>query len=219
MNSVETKGRTIDEAVAIALRELHATREMVEIEVIEEANKGIFGLIGGKEAKVRVSLINNVADKAQRFLEDVLSKMGVKADVKVNYEEQNKKLFVELNGDEAGILIGRRGETLDALQYLTNLVVNKGMDEFVRVTLDTENYRSKREEALRNLASKLAARVTKYKRSVTLEPMNPYERRIIHEALQGNTLVSTYSTGDEPNRRIVIAFRNNRNNIRSKEQE
>jgi spoIIIJ-associated protein len=130
--------------------------------------------------------------------------------VKMQFKEKNNSLNILLEGDTMGILIGRRGETLDSLQYLTRLVVNKGDKEYIRVFIDTENYRKKREETLVRLAKKLADRVLKYRRSITLEPMNPYERRIIHSTLQHNSMITTYSVGEEPNRKVVIALNNRR---------
>lgn len=206
MKYTEKTGRTVDEAVELALRELEVDREAVDVVVLDEGNKGLFGILGGKEARVKVSVLDGPALRAERFLNDVLQKMGVVGEIEITSDEDF--LRVEIKGADAGILIGRRGETLDALQYLTSLVVNRGEEKYTRVTLDTENYRAKREETLIRLANKLADRAVKYRRSVTLEPMNPYERRIIHYSLQSNKLVTTFSTGDEPNRKIVISYKN-----------
>ncbi|WP_094550023.1 RNA-binding cell elongation regulator Jag/EloR [Petroclostridium xylanilyticum] len=205
-NAVEKTGKTVDEAINAALAELNLGRDKVDIEVIDEGNKGLFGLIGTKVARVRVTPKETAEDRAREFLNSVFDKMKLK--VKINFEEKGNSLNILLEGDDMGILIGRRGETLDSLQYLTSLVVNRGDNEYIRVSMDTENYRKKREETLSKLAKRLAERVLKYRRSITLEPMNPYERRIIHSTLQNNKMITTYSIGEEPNRKVVIALNN-----------
>ena len=146
---------------------------------------------------------DTIAGRAQRFLLEVTDRMGVKVDVYVD-DSREDNLYIHMVGDTLGILIGRRGETLDALQYLTSLQVNKGREGYIRVTLDTENYRAKREDSLRRLAQRMANRAQKTGRKVVLEPMNPYERRVLHTALQNNPAVTTHSEGEEPNRRVVI---------------
>ena len=148
--------------------------------------------------------------KAQQFLQTLTSLMDVGVSVAVSRDEEGNVL-VNMQGDTLGILIGRRGETLDALQYLTSLMVNKGSEQYIRVTLDTENYRAKREEALTRLANRMANRAIKTGRKVVLEPMNPYERRILHSALQANEAVTTHSEGEEPNRHVVITLKNEKN--------
>lgn len=147
------------------------------------------------------------AGRAQKFLMDVTDRMGVKVDVYVD-DSEPEHLSIHMIGDTLGILIGRRGETLDALQYLTSLQVNKGREGYIRVTLDTENYRAKREDSLRRLAQRMANRAVKTGRKVVLEPMNPYERRVLHTALQNHPSVTTHSEGEEPNRRVVIMLKN-----------
>jgi len=201
---VEKTAKTVQEAINLALEELGAQKEDVVIEVIEEGNKGIFG-IGSKFAKVQVTLKSSRADDAINFLEDVLSKMNV--EVEIEEVEDDEAILLKITGKDSGIIIGRRGETLDALQYLTSLAVNKQSDEYKRVTIDIENYRQKREETLVKLADRLSERVIRYRKSVTLEPMNPYERRIIHSTLQNNKLVETHSVGEEPNRKVVITLK------------
>ncbi|MGI6668248.1 MAG: RNA-binding cell elongation regulator Jag/EloR [Acetivibrionales bacterium] len=201
---VEVSAKTVQEAVDIALEELGAQMDDVEIDVIDEGTKGIFG-IGSKDARVSVKLKNSQKEHGMRFLRDVLDKMNVSVDVE-GMEEEDALLF-KISGKDSGIVIGRRGETLDALQYLTSLVVNKRSNGYKRVTIDIENYRQRREETLVRLAGRLAQRVVRNRRSITLEPMNPYERRIIHSALQNNNRVETYSVGEEPNRKVVITPR------------
>lgn len=201
---VEKSGKTVQEAVSAALQDLHVDESRVTVEVLEEGSKGIFGLIGSKMARVRVSLIETSTDKALAFLEDILDKMSVQASVEV--KEDAETVQFKINGEKIGILIGRRGETLDSIQYLTSLVVNKGKGNYKRVVIDVENYREKREETLVKLANKLAEKVVRYRKDITLESMNPYERRVIHSTLQNNKAVRTYSVGEEPNRKVVITL-------------
>jgi len=206
---VEKTGKTVQDAVDAALSELNAGSEDVEIEILEEGNKGFLG-IGGKLAKVRVTLkkLQSSESKVDEFLASVFRAMDI--DVSVESEHTDEGINVNVKGKDCGSIIGRRGETLDSLQYLASLVANKNSENYVRVTIDVENYRKKREETLVRLANKLASRVVKYRRKITLEPMNPYERRIIHSALQNNRMVETYSVGEEPHRKVVIALRNSR---------
>ncbi|HBV81613.1 MAG TPA: protein jag [Lachnospiraceae bacterium] len=140
----------------------------------------------------------------KKFLADVFAAMGISVEITVKYEEEPKSLDVDLNGDEMGVLIGKRGQTLDSLQYLISLVVNKGTTEYIRVKVDTENYRQRRKETLENLAKNISYKVKRTRRPVSLEPMNPYERRIIHSALQNDKYVTTHSEGEEPFRRVVV---------------
>jgi spoIIIJ-associated protein len=279
MKSIESSAKTMEEAVTQGLEKLGVSLGDVTIDIIDEGSKGLFGLLGGKPARVRLtvkdseedtnilsslSLQNDEADskaeskskdksfkqaptakpskvaepvaplrsepapkaaaeapapvqvemrdpdtaagKAQRFLMEVTRLMGVNVSVEAFTDEEGN-VRVDMQGDTLGILIGRRGETLDALQYLTSLNVNRGQEAYTRVTIDTENYRAKREEALTRLANRMANRAVKTGRKVVLEPMNPYERRILHSALQLNEAVTTHSEGDEPNRHVVITLK------------
>ena len=213
--SIEMTGRTEDEAVAAALRELGLTRDDVSVTVLERAKSGFFG-IGGSPARVLVSC--EVADepapsargddleRVSTFLYGLFERMGVEAKVEAKYSDEDNTISVELSGERVGALIGRRGETLDAIQHLTNYMLNNGSDERTRVNVDAENYRAKRADTLTALAKKTAAKVVRYRRNQTLEPMNAYERHVIHTALQDYPGVTTYSTGTEPNRRVVIAY-------------
>lgn len=207
--SIEKTGKTVQEAISAALSELNLSREDVEIEILDEGNKGIFGIIGSKVAKIRATVKEveetSRGDIASDFLYTILNNMGVEAEISVNEDEES--ISIDINGDDIGIIIGRRGETMDSLQYLTSLVINKDYDDYKRVVLNVENYRQKREETLVKLANRLADKVVKYKKPVTLEPMNPYERRIIHSTLQGHKYVETYSTGEEPKRKVVITLK------------
>lgn len=203
MRSCEKSAKTIEEAVALAVQELGTTRDMVEIEVLEEPTKGLFGILGGKQAKVKVIVKETLVDKATGFLREIARAMDLVVSLEV--EEESDMVKVNFIGDDLGILIGRRGDTLDALQYLVNLVANKKEEKRVRVVLDVEGYRKRREQTLQNLAFKLADKVRRRGQEVVLEPMNPHERRVIHTALQNNRYVYTTSQGDEPFRKIIIA--------------
>lgn len=204
--SIEVSGKTEDEAIAAALRQLGLEREDVSVEILERAKSGFFG-IGGAPAVVRVTYTyeESKSEKLEKFLTGLFERMGVQADIDIQ-EEENAVLNVNLTGESIGALIGRRGETLDAIQHLANYAINKGSEERCRINIDAENYRAKRAEALQHLATKVAGKVVKYRRNLTLEPMNAYERHVIHTALQDFDGVTTYSRGTEPNRRIVVAY-------------
>jgi spoIIIJ-associated protein len=200
---IEMTGRTVEEAVKNALTELKVAEDKIEVEVLDAGNKGFFNFIGARLAKVKIKVKRDYIYEAKTFIRDILDSMGVKAEIRI--KEEDNVIKMSLTGPEMGILIGYRGETLDSLQYLISLVVNKGHEvEYKRVILDTENYRLKREETLKRLARRIADKVRKTGRFVKLEPMNPYERRVIHSALQNDSYVNTYSEGDEPFRRVVV---------------
>jgi spoIIIJ-associated protein len=205
VRSVETYGRTVEEAILMAVAQLGVQRDNLDIEILEQPVKGLFGIIGNKDAKIRATIKKSAKDEIKEFLLRVLDLMGVEA--KIEIVEEASQIIVKLSGQNMGLIIGYRGETLDALQYLTNLAVNKNRDDYKRIVLDTEKYRSKREETLKKLAKRLANKVYKTKKSIVLEPMNPYERRIIHATLQNHPYVTTYSEGDEPYRKIVIRLK------------
>lgn len=203
--TVEKCAKTKEEAIALALEELGATAENVDIEVLDEGSKGFLG-IGSKDAVVRVTLKTpDSIKRAEDFLGRIFSLTG--ESVELDSKIENDCLKINLSGPDMGIVIGKRGETLDALQHLTSLVVNRGDSDFLKVSLDAENYREKRNAALESLAHKLAAKVKRTRRSTTLEPMNAYERRIIHSALQDDENVTTYSVGQGINRKVVIALK------------
>ncbi|MDP4177871.1 MAG: RNA-binding cell elongation regulator Jag/EloR [Bacillota bacterium] len=203
MKVIEMTGKSVEDAVKNALDELNVSEDKVNIEVIDEGSKGIFKLLGAKPAKVKVTVKRDPIYEAKQFIKGVLDSMGMKAEIRVT--EEKNIIKINLTGPDMGILIGYRGETLDSLQYLISLIINKGHDtEYKRVVLDTENYRAKREETLKRLAGKVASTVRNTKKVIKLEPMNPYERRIIHSALQDNEFVETYSEGEEPHRRVVV---------------
>ncbi|WP_028308794.1 RNA-binding cell elongation regulator Jag/EloR [Desulfitibacter alkalitolerans] len=205
MITVETRGKTIDEAIEKALKELQTTREDVKIEILEEGSKGFFGLIGSKDAKVKVTKNVDPIELAKDFLTFVTRK--VKVDVQYEVENRQDHIYINIKGKNIGILIGRRGETLESLQYLTNLAVQKKVEDRIRIVLDIEGYRSRREQTLVKLANRLYEKVKKTHKSIVLEPMNPHERRIIHTALQNKNDIQTYSEGDEPYRKVVISLK------------
>lgn len=202
MDKVERTAKTVEEAITDALAYLDATRDEVEIEVLDEGAKGFLG-IGSKPARVLVTKKFDPVSTAKDFLREVFAAMGMIVEVKAKLKD-NRQLFIDLKGENMGILIGKRGQTLDSLQYLVNLVINKGESQFISVNLDTENYRQRRKDTLEGLAHNLAKKVKATRRSVILEPMNPYERRIIHSCLQNDRFVGTHSEGDEPFRYVVI---------------
>lgn len=218
---LEKTGRTEDEAIAAALAELGMDRDDVSVTVVERAKSGFLG-IGASPAVVRVEYeapdeptVEEAKPAAEApaqdypeiraFLTGLLERMGTKADIEITARD-SKGVVVNLSGPNMGAVIGRRGETLDAIQHLTNYVVNRGSDKHMHISVDAESYRAKREESLVRLAEKMAAKVIKYKRSMALEPMNSYERHIIHTALQDYEGVTTSSTGTEPNRRVVVSY-------------
>ncbi|MZQ74772.1 MAG: KH domain-containing protein [Peptoclostridium sp.] len=207
MKTVESVGKTIEEALEKALAELKATLDEVEYDVIEEPTKGFLGILGGKAGKIRVTLKDNSNKVAKEFIDDILKCMNVDLASSVDSEDGTLNIKFDGDDDQMGYIIGRRGETLDALQFLTNLVVNKNSSEHKKVLMDVGNYRQKREESLIRFSMKMARSVVRKKKPVKLEPMNPYERRIIHAALQNDPYVRTYSEGEEPNRRVVIALK------------
>ena len=214
MDEIRKTAKTVEEAIAAALAELGVSREETDITVIDEGTKAFLGMFGGKDAVVLVKKNFQPEREAESFLREIFLTMGLI--VKIKAEMKDKHLFVELTGDDMGILIGKRGQTLDALQYLVNLVVNKKSPYYISVMLDTENYRQRRRETLESLAFNLAKKVKHTRRNVVLEPMNPYERRIIHSALQNDRYVTTYSEGEEPYRNVVITLKRERNRDRER---
>jgi spoIIIJ-associated protein len=195
-------GKTVDDAVLSGAAALGKTVDKVKYEVLEEARKGILG-IGASDAKVRV-YIDTPAVIAVDFIETLLKNMSIDAEVAVESEDEEGAL-ISVNGENLGLLIGRHGDVLDAIQYLATLAANKDKEDFYRITIDIENYREKRADTLKTLARRMSEKVLKYKKSFALEPMNAYERRIIHTECQNIAGVTTYSIGDGADRKIVIA--------------
>ena len=229
MEYVEFTGKTVDDAITEACKNFTITSDRLEYEVVEKGTSGIFGFAAKpaiikarvfdpnapkeevkeekkEEAKENtessVSVSEPVTADPKEFLEKVFNAMNMK--VSIDVETKEDEINIELSGDDMGVLIGKRGQTLDSLQYLTSIVVNKGRKEYIRVKIDTENYRLRRKETLENLAKNLAYKAKRTKNPVSLEPMNPYERRIIHSALQNDKYVTTHSEGEEPYRKVII---------------
>lgn len=211
MEYKEFSAKTVDDAITAACQEYLVTSDKLDYEVVEEGSSGFLG-IGSKQAVIKAKVREkkkevSVTDAAKDFLKEVFVAMEMAVVVEVKYNEEENNMDIDLSGDEMGVLIGKRGQTLDSLQYLVSLVVNKNQDNYIRVKVDTENYRNRRKETLENLAKNIAYKVKRTKRAVSLEPMNPYERRIIHSALQNDRYVTTHSEGEEPFRRVVVSLK------------
>ena len=195
MEFVEFRGKTVDDAITNALVSLGTTSDQIEYEVIEKGSNGILGF-GSKDAVIKVAKKSTPEDVVKDFLTEVFDKMNLEVEIITKFDEIEGVIDIELKGPEMGVLIGKRGQTLDSLQYLTNLAVNRKSDNYLRVKIDTEDYRRRRKETLENLAKNMAYKVKRTKRPVSLEAMNPYERRIIHSALQNDKYVVTHSEGE-----------------------
>ena len=220
MEKIEVTGKTVEEALTNALLKLETTSDKVEYEVLEKGSSGILGIFNSKPAKILIWKKATMEDNVRDFLNDIFGamKMEVKIDITIDNEEDT--VNINLSGEDMGVLIGKRGQTLDSLQYLVSLVANKESEKYFRVKLDTENYRERRKETLESLAKNIAYRVKRTRKPVSLEPMNPYERRVIHSALQADRYVETHSEGEEPFRKVVVTLkdgvkvRDNHNNNR-----
>jgi len=206
MEFIEISAKTVSEAITEACKKFGVTSDKLIYEVMEEGSNGFLG-IGAKPAKIKAGVKLSIEDNAKNFLKEVFEAMEMVVAIDVKYDEEEKNMVIDLSGDEMGVLIGKRCQTLDSLQYLVSLVVNKESEEYIRVKVDTENYRERRKETLENLAKNIAYKVKRSKKAVALEPMNPYERRIIHSALQNDKYVTTHSEGDEPFRRVVVTLK------------
>ena len=206
MDFIEFSAKTVNDAITEACQKFVVTSDKLDYEVIEEGSSGFLG-IGSKPAVIKARIKSSVKDTAKDFLNSVFQAMNLTVVVDINYDEANNSMNIDLSGDEMGVLIGKRGQTLDSLQYLVSLVVNKDVENYIHVKVDTENYRQRRKETLENLAKNISYKVKRTKRPVSLEPMNPYERRIIHSALQNDKYVMTHSEGDEPFRHVVVVLK------------
>ena len=206
MEYIEISAKTVDDAITEAVIKLGTTHDKIEYEVIEKGSVGFLG-IAKKDAVIKVRKKNDVEDNIREFLNKVFEAMNLEVEILIEKEESGNNINVELKGSDMGVLIGKRGQTLDSLQYLTNLAVNKNSEEYVKVKIDTEDYRKRRKETLENLAKNIAYKVKRTKRPVSLEPMNPFERRIIHSALQNDKFVTTHSEGEEPYRHVVVTLK------------
>ncbi len=206
MDFIEVSAKTVSDAITEACQKLTVTSDKLEYEVVEEGSSGFLG-IGSKPAVIKARVKCSLEDTAKDFLKDVFAAMDMTVVVDVKYDEAENSMDIDLSGDDMGVLIGKRGQTLDSLQYLVSLVVNKNVENYIRVKVDTENYRQRRKETLENLAKNISYKVKRTKRPVSLEPMNPYERRIIHSALQNDKYVTTHSEGEEPFRHVVVVLK------------
>lgn len=209
MEYIEVKAKTVNDAITDASVQLGVTSDQLEVEVVNEGSTGFLGL-GSKPALIRARRKFSAEECAKDFLGKVFDAMDMEVEIVSKYDEENGVMDVEFKGSEMGVLIGKRGQTLDSLQYLTNLAVNKQTENYVKVKLDTEDYRKRRRETLENLAKNISYKVKRTKRAVSLEPMNPFERRVIHSALQNDRFVSTHSEGEEPYRHVVVTLKKNK---------
>ncbi len=203
MEFVEFKAKTKDEALTNASLEFGCPIESIEYEVVSEASKGFIG-IGAKPCIIKARKKKTFVDEIEEYIASMLDAMGIEAKINIDYDDIEGEMNIDLEGSDMGILIGKRGQTLDALQYLIRLAVNKKSESYIKVKLDTENYRARRKETLENLAKNIAFKVKRTKRSFALEPMNPYERRIIHSTLQNDKYVATKSEGEDPYRKVIV---------------
>lgn len=205
MDYQEFSAKTIDDAITEACQALSVTSDQLAYEIVNEGSSGFLGM-GAKPATIRAAVKTSSAkEKTEAFLSDVFKAMGMEVHTEAVYDENEHMLSVDLSGNEMGVLIGKRGQTLDSLQYLASLVANRESKEYVHVKLDTEDYRKRRKATLENLAKNIAQKAKRTHRAVSLEPMNPYERRIIHSALQGDRFVTTHSEGEEPYRKVIVS--------------
>ena len=210
MEFIEVTAKTVDDAITEALVQLGATSDQIEYEVIEKGSSGFLGF-NSKPARIKVRKKFTPEDIIRDFLNKVFDAMHMDVEIIIKQSEEENVFDVELKGDDMGVLIGKRGQTLDSLQYLTNLAINRHVDDYIKVKLDTEDYRNRRKETLENLARNIAYKVKRTKRPVSLEPMNPFERRVIHSALQGDRYVTTHSEGEEPYRHVVVTLKKEAN--------
>jgi len=204
-NYVEKEAKTVEEAIELALEELQTDRDSVYVEVLEEATKAVLGLFGGKDARVRVTRVISSMETVTEFLNKIID--TAKVDATLEMAENEEGIEVRIVGDDVGTLIGRHGETLYAIQYLSNLILNQHKKEYTRVSLDIENYKKDRQAKLEHMAKRAADRVMKYKRPVSMDPMPAFERRIVHSALQEYPQLETSSTGEEPRRYVIVKYK------------
>jgi len=209
MEFIEVSAKNLDDAITEACQKLSIPSDKLSYEVVQEASSGFLG-INSKPCVIKASVKEEektIDIKAKDFLSDVFKSMNMAVVIDAKYDDIDRVLDIELSGDDMGVLIGKRGQTLDSVQYLVSLVVNKNEQDYIRVKVDTENYRERRKETLENLAKNISYKVKRTRRSVALEPMNPYERRIIHSALQNDKYVTTHSEGEEPYRKVVVTLK------------
>ncbi len=206
VQTIEKRGKSVDEAIKAALDEMGCDINAVNVEVIDEGSKGLLGFIGTKSAVVKVTLRITPEEQARQVVDEILTKM--KIDYQINKVEFNQgTVRINIVGNDMGLLIGRKGETLNALQFIAGLIINRQVEDRIRLILDVEDYRKKREESLESLALRLSDKVKNTQKNVVMRPMSSQERRIVHTILQEDPQVVTYSMGDEPNRKVVIALK------------
>lgn len=215
---IEVTGKTVDDALTNALIQLETTSDKIEYEVVEKGSSGILGIFNSKPAKIKVRKKAMMEDHVRDFLEGVFSAMNMQVEIFMEFDPEEGNMSIDLSGPDMGVLIGKRGQTLDSLQYLTSLVANRESESYIRLKLDTENYRERRKETLEHLAKNIAYKVKRTKKSVSLEPMNPYERRVIHSTLQNDKYVCTKSEGEEPFRHVVIMLKKDNSARRDRER-
>ena len=207
MEYIEVSAKTVEDAISEAAIKLEVPSDKIEYEVITEGSTGFLGLIGSKPAVIKARKKFNLLDYTKDFLARLFKAMNVDVNSTVDYDEESRTMNIVFDGEDMGLLIGKRGQTLDSLQYIISLVVNKESDSYIRIKVDTENYREKINPTLYNLPKNLAYKVNTPPRPVSLEPMNPYERRVIHSVLQNDRYVETHSEGEEPYRKVVITLK------------
>lgn len=203
MREITATGQSVEEAIQLGLAQLHVTKEQVEINIIDEGKKGIFGIFGTRPSIVKLTIKINPVDAAKEFLTSICKTMDI--DIQIESKTDGKHVLFQITSDKAGLLIGKRGQTLNALQLLTQLVLNKNSEEYMTIRLDAENYREKREASLIQLANRIAARAIRENKEISLEPMPSFERKVIHAALATNKHIKTYSEGTDPHRHLVIS--------------
>ena len=206
MEFMEFSAKTVNDCITNACQRFVVTSDKLEYEIVTEGSTGFLGF-NAKPAIIKARVKFTVDETVKEFLNKVFEAMNLTVVINIKYDEENAAMDIDLSGDEMGVLIGKRGATLDSLQYLVSLVANKEAENYIRVKVDTENYRQRRKDTLENLAKNISYKVKRTKRSVSLEPMNPYERRIIHSALQNDRFVTTHSEGEEPFRRVVVTLK------------
>ncbi len=206
MLMVEKKGKNVEEAIKLALDELGVSIDAVDVEILEEPTRGLLGIIGNKQALVRVQVKALPEEIASQNLQVLLD--GMKIDYEIEkVEVKDGVIRINIIGKDMGLLIGRKGETLNAVQFILGLIVNRKLEERVRVVLDVEDYRLRKEDSLTSLALNLSDKVKQTRRSVVMRPMSPHERRVVHTALQGDPEITTFSQGEEPNRKVIISLK------------
>lgn len=206
MDFIEISAKTVEDAITEALIKLGTTSDKIEYEIIEKGSAGFLG-IARKDAIIKVRKKNDLEDHIRDFLGKVFQAMDLEVQILIEKDEDGSMVNVDLKGSDMGVLIGKRGQTLDSLQYLTNLAINKNSEQYVKIKIDTEDYRKRRRDTLENLAKNIAYKVKRTRRSVSLEPMNPFERRVIHSTLQNDKFVTTHSEGEEPHRYVVVSLK------------